>query len=171
MPRKQRTQRQRRDEYHEGHLLQLKIGHDYGLWGGPAFGNGESLDRGAALVAWEIYRGEILAEHIAEHPCTRPWAWWHLEPRELRRRVDGGIHPCENPARTWPEYSVDGAGLPATYYGVPRIINHPDDFDALYESVPAYLLRLDLLTRAEKAYLDENPDLLEPVHANDGRGF
>jgi hypothetical protein len=171
MPRKRRTQRQRRDEYHEGHRLQLEIGHDYGLYGGPAFGNGEDLDRDAALAAWEIFRGEILAEHIGKHPCTRPWAWWHLEPRELRRRVDGGIHPCENPARTCPEYCDDGSGRIPPWYGLPRVVNHVDDFDALYESVPAYLLRLNLLTRTEREYLDENPELLEPAYADGGRGW
>jgi hypothetical protein len=169
MPRKRRTQRQRRDEYHEGHLLQLKIGFDYGLFGGPAFGEGENFDRAAACAAWEIFRGEILAEHIAEHPCTRPWAWWHLEHRELRRRVDGGIHPCEDPDTPCPAYLDDGSGRMPAWYGLPRCDCSTDDSDPMYESVAAYLLRLNLLTRAEKDYLDRNPDLLEPSRSH--RGF
>jgi hypothetical protein len=169
MPRKQRRSRRPRDEYHEGHRLQLKIGHDFGLFGGPAFGDGEELDLDAARSGWAVLQAEIMAEHLAEHPCTRPWAWWHLEPRELRRRVDGGIHPCENPDRRRDLNLDDGTSRPGVWYGLPRYISHPDDFDAVYESVPAYLLRLNLLTRAEREYLDENPDLLEP--GDFGRGW
>lgn len=176
MPRKQRTRRQRPDDYHEGHRLQMKIGADFGLFGGPAFGNDEDFDREGAVAAWAVLRGEILAEHIAEHPCTRPWAWWHLESRELRRRVDGGIHPCEDASRkVWPSID-DGTGRIRPYYGLPCCYSGDHggrDFEALYESVAAYLFRLNLLTKAERAYLDENPDLLEPVYgASDGtRGF
>jgi len=47
----------------------------------------------------------------------------------------------------------------------------PGEFEALYESVPAYLARLGLLTGPERAYLDENPDLLAPVYADDLGGW
>jgi hypothetical protein len=174
MPRKQRKRRQPGNEYHEGHRLQLKIGHDFGLFGGPAFGNDENLDREAALSAWEALRGEILAEHIAEHPCTRPWAWWHLEPRELRRRVDGGIHPCEDPTRdVWPQHA-DANGRIRPYYGLPCVYSGDDggsDFEAVYESVAAYLLRLDLLTKAERKIVTDNPEMLDPWYGDNRRGF
>jgi hypothetical protein len=30
-------------------------------------------------------RQNIIDEHIKHRPGTRPWSWWHLEDRELRR--------------------------------------------------------------------------------------
>jgi hypothetical protein len=161
MPRKTRTRRLPRDEYHVGHFRQLVTGFDFRL-PSPAFGMDGNLDvvrRDDAETAWSLLREEILADHIAAHPCTRPWAWWHLETRDLRQRVDGGGHPCLPPL-----------SRPA-WYGLPRYISQPDEFKALYESVPAYLARLGLLTRSERAYLDANPELLEPVYADDGRGW
>jgi|688.fasta_scaffold594483_2 hypothetical protein len=168
MPRKTQTRRRPDAGYHEGHIRQLLIGHDFGL-PAPAFGRDEAFRREEAIEAWAMLREELLHDHIQEHPCTRPWAWWHLEHRELRRRVDGGIHPCENPDRRRDLNLDDGTSRPGVWYGLPRRITHPDDFDAVYESVPAYLLRLNLLTRAEREYLDENPDLLEP--GDFGRGW
>lgn len=170
MPRKQRRSRRPRQEYHEGHRLQLKIGADFGLFGGPAFGNGDDLDFDAARAAWAVLQAEIVAEHMAEHPCTRPWAWWHLEPRELRRRVDGGIHPCEDPDREVSALTADSNGRLRAYYGTPCRIGY-GEFEIAYESVPAYLSRLNLLTRREREHLEENPDLLEPVYPGDLRGF
>lgn len=160
MPRRRRTRRSPREEYHAGHRRQLLTGRDFGL-PRPAFGRGERFRREEAVEAWARLRGEILADHLERHPCTRPWAWWHLEPRELRRRVDGGRHPCLPPLAT-----------PAIY-GLPRYVSgsRPEEFHALYESVPAYLARLGLLTGPERAYLDENPDLLAPVHADDLGGW
>ncbi len=168
MPRKTRTLRRPDAGYHEGHIRQLITGHDFRI-PAKAFGRDDDFQREDALEAWAALREELLHEHIREHPCTRPWAWWHLENRELRQRVDGGIHPCENPARRPDPYLDDGPARPATWYGRPRYISHPDDFEAVYESVAAYLLRLNLLTRKEREYLDENPDLLEPGEG--GRGW
>ena len=169
MPRRRTTTRRReRIDYGEGHRLHLLRGCAFGLWTGD-FGDGESFNREAAVEGWNTLRDELLAEHIAEHPCTRPWAWWHLEKRELRRRLDGGLHPCEDPSRKPPSPHLDdGSGRIRHYYGVPSAFSEPDDWEAEYESQAAYLTRLELLTKAEKRHLDENPELLEP--ASD-RGF
>jgi hypothetical protein len=162
MPRRKRTRRLPRHEYHAGHIRQLITGFDLKL-PKPAFGmdrHGGRFRRDEAVVAWGELRETLLADFIAEHPCYRPWAWWHLEPRELRRRVDGGVHPCEDESKPCPPY-----------YGVPQWISGRDEFEALYESGAAYLLRLGLLTKREREYLDENPELLDPVYAAPARGW
>lgn len=159
MPRRRRTRRLPRDEYHAGHVRQLVTGHDLKIVPAPAWGNGKDFRRDEAAAAWAELREEILAAHVAEHPCTRPWAWWEFEAPEIRRRVDGGAHPCL-PPRSWP-----------ARWGRPAGVAGADEFEALYESVPAYLARLGLLTRAEREHLDANLDLLDPVYADDRGGF
>lgn len=161
MPRRRRTRRLPCKEYHAGHVRQLITGYDFKIAPGPAWGRGKDFRRDEAVVAWAELREGILIEHIAQHPCTRPWAWWHLKSRELRRRVDGGAHPCEADERRRGE----------VWYGLPRYISGAEEFDALYESVPAYLARLGLLTKAERGHLAATPELLEPVYADDGGGW
>lgn len=159
MPRRTRTRRLPRQEYGKWHRFHLTTGTSFKGRLGPDFGYREDFDPAAAVAAWAELREEILREHIAAHPCTRPWAWWELEgDRELRRRVDGGAHPC------------DVLGLPSRY-GLPCGAYGPEDVDALYESVAAYLARLGLLTRREKAYIENHPEILNPVDADDGRGW
>lgn len=162
MPRRTRTRRRPTADIGKWHIRQLTTGASFKGLFGPDFGYRENFDRDAAATAWARLRPEILAAHIDAHPCTRPWAWWNLEGvRELRRRVDGGAHPCD-PA---------GDRREPARYGLPRALSRPDDFEARYESVPTYLARLGLLTRREREYLDDHPDLLEPVYADDGPGW
>lgn len=159
MPRKARTRRRRPTELGKWHIYQLKTGRSWKGLFGPDFGRHDAFDHDAAAAAWAVVRGSMLAEHIAAHPCTRPWAWWAIEgDRELRRRVDGGAHPCD-------------CGRVPTPSGLPRYVSTGDEFEALYESVPAYLARLGLLTKAERDYLDDHPELLDPVYADDGLGW
>jgi hypothetical protein len=40
---------------------------------------------GKHLFLWSELRQNIIDEHIKHRPGTRPWSWWHLEDRELRR--------------------------------------------------------------------------------------
>lgn len=162
MPRKTRTRRRPSTDFSRWHLLQLSTGFSFKGIFGPDFGYREAFDHSAAVEAWAILREEILREHLAQHPCTRPWAWWTLErERELRRRVDGKPHPCD-PKRD--------RRIPPRY-GLPSRLSRRDDFDALYESVPAYLARLGLLTGPERAYLERHPDLLAPVYADNRGGW
>jgi len=40
---------------------------------------------GKHLFLWSELRQNIIDEHIKHRPGTRPWSWWHLEDRALRR--------------------------------------------------------------------------------------
>lgn len=151
MPIKRRVARQRREGYSRGHREHLKSGHSFEILG-PTFGRGDKFDREAARAAWDVLRAELMVEFVAEKPCRRPAAWWWFEAPELRRRLDGGLHPCEDPERNIP-----------SYFGTPRRYEVEDDFRAVYESEAAYLLRLGQLVPAERAYLEAHPELLEPV--------
>jgi hypothetical protein len=42
-----------------------------------------------ARQIWRAARAEILVDWIAEHPGTRPWAWWRFDATEPRRRLGG----------------------------------------------------------------------------------
>jgi hypothetical protein len=37
-----------------------------------------------AKEAWKTHRAELLTEFIAEHPGSRPYAWWEFELRPAR---------------------------------------------------------------------------------------
>jgi len=119
---------------------------------------------------WKVLRGELLPKWIAEHPGTRPYAWWVFDAPERRRRIgtmhprcpgkdrhtlsesdyelveDGKSHPFANPERTakvdnWRRQYPDVAGR---------------DAYSLHRGVPACLLvRDDFYARyeSEAAYL------------------
>ncbi len=158
MPRKQRIRRVG-PGYGPDHKDHLRTGSDF--FGG-GFGSGAYFREEDAADAWDALRGEILLEHIREYPCTRPWAWWMFEPHEGRLCVsppprgtengDGGDEPDdegdENGRRRY--------GIRSPYWGRDRA-------QLLFESQAHFLRRYGLLTKAEKAYLERHPDLLEPV--------
>lgn len=150
MPRKRRRPRRQRESYGEGHRYHLKSGHSFDFLG-PTFGRDSKFDKEAAREAWGVLRAELMAEFITEKPCRRPAAWWWFEAPELRRRLDGGLHPCEDPDREMP-----------VYRGGPGFYSTEDDFRAEYESEAAYLLRLGQLLPAERDYLTDHPELLAP---------
>lgn len=150
MPRRSRHQRRQRITYTDSHRLQLETGID---WFGDAFGNGDGFNAQAAAVAWDALREEILLAHVAESPCSRPWAWWRFEglpprdtvrprardiPREPPRRVPGD-RPC-------PAWEAMRRG-------------------EWFEAQATYLRRHGLLTRREAEYLEDHPELLAPVPA------
>ncbi|MFA9477109.1 hypothetical protein ACERK3_02260 [Phycisphaerales bacterium AB-hyl4] len=108
--------------------------------------------------AWEVLRDDLLPEWIADHPGTRPWAWWRYDAPERRQRVDGPPHPFDNPERI--EHIEHIASKPKAagdykqamyrlYYGRPASLCVLDDFHAVYETEVEYLSRLDLLTADE----------------------
>jgi hypothetical protein len=144
---------------------QLKFGHN--LVDGDGFtGFGATIHAGTGAyyegsAAWEFLRGQILREWIAGRPdaCgrggagTRPWAFWAYDARERRQRIDGGIHPHDNPARQ-AQIAAEEAKYPGCterysrlYYGLPSAIlggEGIDDNVAIYESEAEYIDRLGL---------------------------
>ena len=152
MPRKIRNVRRIGLTYGDGHRHHLLTGCDFFDDG---FGNGCNFRRDDAARAWTFLRVELLLEHIADHPCTRPWAWWEFEDHPPRRVVKP--KPTDfppEPARPYPW------GKPLPWW---------DEFCRAkwYESQAAYLRRNSLLTRAETEYLEAHPELLNPVNALD----
>ena len=106
-------------------------------------------DRDSQRELWELLRDDILREHIAREPGTRPEAWWRHDAPELRpvvgleRRILGDetdrLPAGENP--NLPEWAKG-----KTYFGRPSIA---DGF--CYETQDEYLKRLNLLTPFELA--------------------
>jgi hypothetical protein len=95
--------------------------------------DGEPLEEAELAEAWAMLGDELLAEHIAKKPGSRPFGWWAFAAPEPRRQVHDG------PEAIGP---ADWYGCPSLFKGMP-----PSD---MYESETAYLRRLDLLTQDEK---------------------
>jgi hypothetical protein len=151
MPRVLRRSRDRLGLTQE-HVDALLTGHDFC----GAF-NGAEI---AMRHAWDSLRDELLQQWIAEHPGTRPWAWWKFDAPELRRRVNG-VHPFENVERTahCRRVGIPEADYLRIFFGKPGCLippPHADDFDALYETELGYLERLGLLTEAEQFFKKEH---------------
>jgi hypothetical protein len=105
-----------------------------------------------ALLAypWEEARKELLPEWIREHPGTRPYAWWEKDAPEPRRRVGGSGRRARN--------ALIKFGVPSDNWFKDVDPGRPP----LYESQAAYLQRHNLLTVAEKRWLADHPEALEP---------
>ena len=144
--------------YDEEHVYQLLKG--YSRFNDVGFG--DSSDPRALKrmrTAWQALRDELLADWIAEHPGTRPAAWWLFDSPEPRRRLNGQ-HPFDNLDR---QARIDE--LAAKYPGENMTIHHelffgcpctrliPDDYEAVYESEQMFLERLGLLVESEQAAL------------------
>ena len=101
---------------------------------------------------WELLRDDILREHIAREPGTRPAAWWLFDAPELRqvvgldRRIMGDetdrLPAGEDP--NLPEWARENLLRDARIY---------DGF--VYEDQAEYLERLSLLTEHERKILME----------------
>ena len=100
---------------------------------------------------WELLRDDILREHIAREPGTRPEAWWQHDAPEPRQVV--GLDPDIMGDETDRLPAGENPNLPQwakgkTYFGAPSIC---DGF--LYEGQAEYLERLGLLTHDERKNL------------------
>lgn len=108
-----------------------------GFWFADVFGNPDSeappIDE--LRDTWEDIGDSLLAEHLAESPGSRPWAWWEFDAPEPRKRT--------TPGGPYTQY-IRPAG-----YGVPANCD-PMEF----ETELAYLKRLGLLTAAELASVE-----------------
>jgi hypothetical protein len=154
MPRKTRTRRSRA-HYSEDHKDHLRSGNDFFDCG---FGIGANFREDDAAEAWEVLREELLQAHLAEQPCTRPWAWWRFEEHDPRLCVDAVRNEPE--ADDDEEEASDYFGVRSPYWGKSRNELH-------FEAQAHYLRRYGLLTKAERAYLADHPELLEPVNGWD----
>lgn len=155
MPRKVRTRRSRL-AYSDDHRDHLLSGLDF--FGG-GFGNGADFREDDALAAWEALREELLATHLLGAPCTRPWAWWRFEDHEARLCVSPpprGLEDSDDIDEEPDDDAYDRFGVRSPYWG-------RDRGALLFESQAHYLRRYGLLTKGEKRYLADHPELLEPV--------
>jgi hypothetical protein len=102
-----------------------------------------SDDLDAAKEIWWHIREDIIAEHIARSPGSRPWAWWALEDREPRRRLT---------ERCVCRPATDNHKFP------PRNLScfgRPRGCRCDYEDEADYLGRLGLLDKEERRALQE----------------
>jgi hypothetical protein len=133
MPRVRRRAIDRREEWDcERTRERFEHGDDFEMIDGPFLGDDELAE------AWEDLRDELVAEHIAQEPGTRPWAWWRWEAPEPRRQISAGPEPVLDHGLWF--------GKPRCYRGVP-----PSN---MFESEADFLDRLNLLTSAERASLN-----------------
>jgi hypothetical protein len=109
------------------------------------------------LALWHEHSDEIVAEHVADNPGTRPARWWKYDaPRSPLGTYSGCGYDGELPE---PRKRLGGTGRPAyevkcfmpTFqYGVPDIWVGIDEDDLpIYESEAAYLKRHGLLLAGE----------------------
>jgi hypothetical protein len=161
MPRVSRRSKRRRHGYDDEQIRHLLQGYTFITGKGFSF-NRRDHDGGdieAMRKAWDELRHELLPQWIAEHPGTRPAAWWRFDAPERRQRTDGIVHPfddrvrrkrVEEMARQHPSLLERAYRL---LFGIPSFLLPTDDFRATYESEFAYLHRLDLLTDTERKEL------------------
>jgi hypothetical protein len=102
----------------------LLSGHDFAFLDGAE--EWPALSRDELREAWTLLRDELLQEHIAQQPGSRPWAWWQWEAPEDMRQI----------------------GEDRTKLSCGRVYVSP-----IYETEAAYLARLNLLTAAERMVL------------------
>jgi hypothetical protein len=106
------------------------------------------------LPAWSARRDELLRRWIAEHPGTRPYAWWvHDRPAgELRRHVAGGGCTVDRqyiPGSVRVEhqrYIICRTPTP----GCERVYRADDEARPIWETELEFLRRLNLLTANER---------------------
>lgn len=93
-----------------------------------------------ARELWQHWRGELLDDWVAEHPGTRPAAWWTHEASEPRRQLSGyGVLASER---------YRNLVVPIDR-GVPAFDSVNADDPPRYESEAAYLRRCGVLTGSE----------------------
>lgn len=118
---------------------------------------------------WQKRRDGILSEWANTRPGRRPFAWWAYDSSEPRRRLGGTGTAAHDVLNYLPAYRF---GIPAAWIATrdfqlfkrltekgAQVIDPADP--PLFESEPAYLERLGLLTDAERTRL--TPADFEPV--------
>lgn len=143
-------------------------------------------------AAWQQIGDTVTRDFIKQHPCTRPWGWWHFDaPRwddsfgdcwyhgalpEPRLRIGGSGRPSFESMGDVPSFSF---GLPDSWpkqidvecgLAKKRDVPDPDD-PPIFESQASFLRRHDLLTSAEKGWLKKHPEALTPEQIVYTKGF
>ena len=103
-------------------------------------------------LVWEKLRDTVLPAFIQENPGQRPWAWWEFDAPGRRERIDGGLHPFDNKARTLHVASVDNPNFWKVAYrltfGLPSAFIPPYDSGLkteMFEPEWSFLVRHNLL--------------------------
>jgi hypothetical protein len=130
----------------------------------------------AKRATWNFLRDEVVREHVAEWPGTRPIRWWQYDssPDEPRLRL-GGV------GTTWHQYhsrpEVLYRGRPTEWFTADTIAGYvrsgsplrpaavavdPDN-PPLFESEASYLKRLGLFLKGEAKRLEPEDFEPEPV--------
>jgi hypothetical protein len=140
MPPRRRYLRRSRTAFKPGAVAQLLTGGNH-LGGYGVRHRPDSFRWDDARAAWDDLRDDLLPEWIAEHPGRRPFGWWAfdaIEPRQLLPNT--------------PDLAIDARlwfGLPLFFapHSCPDAIDRPE---AMYETEPDYLERLDLWEPCER---------------------
>jgi hypothetical protein len=131
MPRRRITARSRRSGLDSPRTrVRLTSGHDF------EFLDGDCLTDEELAEAWEDLGDDLMAEHIAQHPGSRPGGFWRFDAPEPRRQVADG-----------PE-----AIGPADWFGKPHVFMGQPPSD-MYESEAVYVERLGLWQPGERKAL------------------
>jgi hypothetical protein len=103
---------------------------------------------------WRDHGEEVVEEHVAEHPGTRPDKWWRYDAPEPRHRLGGTGTPCHERlahvlrlSRGVPvDWITPDAIEPYERMGSPDLKVPPIDpgDPPLFESEATYLDRLNL---------------------------
>jgi hypothetical protein len=105
---------------------------------------------------WEANRDELLTEWIEAYPGLRPWGWWRYDAPEGRRMLAGTGRPIldygRNHVPSWREFA-----------GLPVLLELDATDPPVFESEPATLRRLDVLTREERRALTPVDFEAEPM--------
>ena len=116
---------------------------------------------------WAQYREEILSSWVADHPGTRPPAWWLYDAPEQRQRLGGKGTPWNDtdPQRSSilgiPGHWVADIFIDTEHPDIEFIAEHFDPIDPpIFESQAAFLKRLKLLMPGESRRL--KADAFEP---------
>jgi hypothetical protein len=100
---------------------------------------------------WAEHREQVVAEHVKEHPGSRPVLWWQYTAPQARLRL-GGVGQPDGPG-------PDQHGL---IYGVPMYWGELSEADPpCFESEAAFLRRLGLFLPGEASRL--GPEDFKPV--------
>lgn len=103
------------------------------------FGSGLLKFQGTKEL-WDNYKADILKQWIEKKPCSRPERWWDFDAPEAKLKIAGSSTQKDN-SPPWSKSSI------------------PDR--PCFESEAQYLMRLNLLTTAEKQHLKKHPELLQ----------